>query len=158
MGTRSIIARGTRDSWEGVYHHWDGYPTALGATLFKVFNGYFEQNAKALLRILLDEHRGGWSTINNADFSQPPGFDGPGPKCYCHGTRSEGPYDLLLSYGKDWAGAEYCYVINPKTSVMSVLERVYDNGTHAMSMFGLDSGAPGWKCLADVPLLGPEPD
>ena len=34
MSTRSLIARKTEDGFEGTYHHWDGYPTGLGYTLW----------------------------------------------------------------------------------------------------------------------------
>ena len=162
MSTRSLIARKTESGWEGIYHHWDGYPDALGATLFELFNGHFDQDVSTMLAFLLDEHRGGWSTINDKDFTKDPGFDGEGPSCYCHGSRSEGPYDLIVDTGEDMAGAEYCYVIDPKTSVITVLKRVYDDGRHAVSAFGIDAGVGpkrvSWRQIEQVPLFGPEPN
>jgi len=169
MSTRSLIARKTETGWEGIYHHWDGYPEALGATLFELFNGHFDQDAKTMLAFLLDEHRGGWSTINGADFSLPAGFsnsldmDTPhGPRCFCHGDRSEGPLDLVTEATASAMGAEYCYVIDSDTSVMTVLERKCDNDAHATSMFGMDAGdvlnQVRWEQIGEVPLMALEPD
>lgn len=31
MSTRSAIARPAGDGWEGRYHHFDGYPSGVGA-------------------------------------------------------------------------------------------------------------------------------
>ena len=145
MSTRALIARTTSDGgWEARYHHWDGYPEGLGATLYDLFNGHFEQDAKAMLHILLDEHPGGWSNIIDADFNEAPGFGAsPGPQCYCHGERSEGPFNFITDEGPDYAGAEYCYIINTHDSVMTARKYAYRSS--------------GWKTLAVVPLLGPEP-
>lgn len=74
MSTRSVIARKTgAKSFSGVYHHWDGYPSGLGATLFEVRNKHFKGDTQALLNYLIDKHPQGWSTINGADFSLPSG-------------------------------------------------------------------------------------
>jgi hypothetical protein len=74
MGTRSIIARAKGDGWEGRYHHWDGYPSGLGAGLYDHYHRSFGRNLKRMLEVLIDEHPSGWSTINGADFSLPIGF------------------------------------------------------------------------------------
>lgn len=73
MSTRSVIARKTQTGFTGVYHHWDGYPSGLGAMLFELRNGHFKRDTQAMLRYLIDEHPAGWSTIINADFSLPSG-------------------------------------------------------------------------------------
>jgi hypothetical protein len=47
--------------------------------------------------LLLDAHPAGWSTIVDADFTQPAGYrnepwsPSQGPVCYCHGARADGP-------------------------------------------------------------------
>jgi hypothetical protein len=33
MGTRGCIAIAQGDGWQGVYNHWDSYPTELGKQL-----------------------------------------------------------------------------------------------------------------------------
>lgn len=73
MSTRSAIARPTGPAtFEGVYHHWDGYPSGVGKTLFDAFNGHFAGDLDAMLTLLIDDHPGGWSTINGADWNIAP--------------------------------------------------------------------------------------
>lgn len=75
MSTRGAIARATGvGQFAGRYHHWDSYPSGLGATLHELYNGFFACDVRAMLRTLIDEHPAGWSTINGADFSLAPGF------------------------------------------------------------------------------------
>jgi len=58
--------------FKGVYHHWDSYPSGLGATLYDLRNGHFKKNTKEMLKYLINDCPQGWSTINNSDFSLPP--------------------------------------------------------------------------------------
>ena len=79
MSTRAAIARAVDKGdggihFEGRYHHWDGYPTGLGATLYEAYNGFFQRDLDAMLKYLVDDHPAGWSTINGSDFSLEPGF------------------------------------------------------------------------------------
>lgn len=76
MATRAAIARpnGQPGTFVGRYHHWDGYPTALGATLFTIHRTVFDGDTERMLTTLLDEHPAGWSTINGADWSLEPGY------------------------------------------------------------------------------------
>jgi len=76
MSTRSCIARltskpGEPITFRGKYSHWDGYPSGLGATLFKLWRGHFKKDTNAMLKVLIDDCRCGWSTINGADFNLP---------------------------------------------------------------------------------------
>lgn len=78
MSTRAVIARpaptpDNPDAFVGVYHHFDGYPTGLGATLYYLYRGHFARDGHAMLRTLLDEHPAGWSTIYG-DFAVKPGY------------------------------------------------------------------------------------
>jgi hypothetical protein len=73
MSTRSVIARATPTGFKGRYHHWDGYPEGLGATLFQIHREVFSGDTGAMLKTLLDKHPAGWSTINGADWSLKPG-------------------------------------------------------------------------------------
>ncbi len=80
MSTRSVIARQAGDGFIGRYHHSDGYPSGVGAAIYKLYNGYFKQDAKRMLEVLIDEHPAGWSTIVGSglgevtDFSKAIGF------------------------------------------------------------------------------------
>ena len=166
MSTRSIIAKETENGWGGRYHHWDGYPAGVGATLYTAYNGHFEKDIEKMLKFLIDDHPAGWSTIVHADFSKEPGFNiglddegPPAPQCYCHGSRSEEGW-LHASGDDNFGGAEFCYVLD--NHEMTVLVRVYEDGTAAVQFFGVDASdvAKGvhWETLAVVNLDGPEPD
>jgi hypothetical protein len=68
MSTRSAIARPNGDGFTGVYHHWDGYPSGLGRTLFRLFRDQTIGSVGHTLDFLIDKHPAGWSTINGADW------------------------------------------------------------------------------------------
>jgi hypothetical protein len=74
MSTRAVIARTTDAgrTFRGVYHHWDGYPSGLGATLWRLYRGHFSGRADDMLQVLIDDHPAGWSNILGADWSLPP--------------------------------------------------------------------------------------
>ena len=84
MSTRSVIARpveGPEGSFEGRYHHSDGYPSGVGKCLWELAHTQFAGDTRAMLRVLLDDHKAGWSSIfgdfpSPADFSEPSGYDG----------------------------------------------------------------------------------
>ena len=84
MSTRAAVAvwtsRSTRE-WAGRYHHWDGYPSGLGATLFSLVRGKAIGDLEATLRVLIEKHPAGWSTINGADWQKPPGYEDDGTVC-----------------------------------------------------------------------------
>ena len=79
MSTRSLIGIITEMGenpdnpaiWEGVYHHFDGYPTGLGASLWQHYHQHYAGALPAMLEYLLSE-RVGWSSINGCDLSLPP--------------------------------------------------------------------------------------
>lgn len=167
MSTRACIARATGEgTFVGVYHHWDGYPSGLGATLWELYHGFFGRDLARMLAYLIDEHPAGWSTIDGADFNAKPGFHegkftSTGPQCYCHGGRHESAQPITQD---DDAGMEWAYVFDPEQRVMYVLERVYRDdagegetlsgksinlaGKHMTGMFGM--GAPGKQRWADA--------
>ena len=121
MSTRASIARLTCVSpvkWAGRYHHWDGYPSGLGATLWKLYHGHFKRDLGPMLKVLLDDHPAGWSSLNAADFDQEPGFAEPldstnqsadQPQCYCHGDREEEGW-LVTDENASGSGCEWAYV------------------------------------------------
>lgn len=166
MSTRGCIVRMDGDRFEGRYHHWDSYPTALGATLFELFNGHFKRDLESMLKYLIDDHPAGWSTINNADFTMEPGFINRsgddskykhGPECYCHGKRSEKPW-VVTDENASESGCEYAYGFTPGSTVMRVMASFCDNGAKMIGMLGSGDPDAKWSMLADVDLLGDEPD
>lgn len=166
MGTRAVIARRTgKDTFAGRYHHWDGYPSGLGAQLFEVCREHFNGDLKAMMAYLIDDHPAGWSTINDRDFTQPPGFaengfKSGGPACYCHGGRSEGE-NLITELNASDCGCEWAYVFDTKTKKMLVLASVWKKGGKKMIGFGCGGKASDvvWKKVATVDLtISEQPD
>jgi len=147
MATRGIIARKTPEGWSGVYHHWDSYPSGLGQTLYRLYHGYFQRNLAAMLCVLIDEHRAGWSNINGVDFSKAPGWseEQDRPCCYCHGGRNE-PAQALITMQSDTLGAEYAYALDEGRRTM-----------HVFAWWG-DGEVFSWRQIAVVDLDGPEPE
>jgi hypothetical protein len=77
MSTRGSIGRwvgGNPVRFFSVYHHWDSYPSGLGKTLWDLYHGYFKEDLEAMLKVLIDDHPAGWSSINGADFNLPAGY------------------------------------------------------------------------------------
>ena len=188
MSTRSAIARLTsRDplAFEGRYHHWDGYPSGLGRTLWHLYHTHFGRDLSAMLTVLLDRHPAGWSTIVGADFSQEAGFqelrlcgdvkadepvlDDPcgsvphaaPPQCYCHGERSEAAWEVTQENASG-SGCEYVYAFLPTSEQepdrMLILCSYIASGQKMVGMFGMGDPQAQWRVLAEVLLQDVEPD
>jgi len=71
VSTRSVIARRTNGGWSGVYHHWDGYPSGLGAHLWKLLRDRYAGDVERLLAEVVDAHPGGWSHLMGGSVLQP---------------------------------------------------------------------------------------
>ena len=169
MSTRGCIARlQKRDPLEfkGVYHHCDSYPSGLGQTLFRLRNQEFRGDTAAMLKVLIDQHPAGWSSVVGADFTLKPGFknwdlDGKGtetdarPQCYCHGDRHEAD-QAVTEKEADEVGVEYAYLFDG--SKMLIAEPVYDDGSMMLGMFGCGDADAVWSVIAEIDLDGPEPD
>ena len=160
MSTRSIIARKTDKGFTGVYHHWDGYPTGLGCTLYEMYNEG-DKDLDGMLTFLIDTHPAGWSSINGVDWSKPIGFiekydpeNRDTPQCFCHGSRRENaePIDQDTE-----CGAEFAYVFEKdkelETDLMHIYERQYEDGEHTMEFFGLTNSGAKWVPVHTVDLL-----
>lgn len=159
MSTRSVIARATAGGFTGVYHHWDGYPSGLGATLFELFNGHFKRNLPNMLKYLIDDHPAGWSTINGADFNLAPGYGSSGPQCYCHGGRSEEP-QKCTERNSQGCGCEWAYVFRKVGGVptMDILSSYHPEGGKMIGMFGCGNPDAKWYRVASVDLTASEPN
>lgn len=168
MSTRSVIARPVGDEWEGRYHHFDGYPTGVGKTLWDLVQA---RGLEWTRRTLLDEHTG-WSTINGVDWSLAPGFSESGgrcahprctrprwehdkvkheyrarPACYCHGDRSEEGWTIRPADDTD---TEWCYVLG--NNGMTVYERDYQRGATPeqwvlVGSYEWHGAEPDWETL-----------
>ena len=173
MSTRAAIARLTGVSpvrWTGRYHHWDGYPSGLGATLWQLYHGHFKRDLDQMLRVLLDEHPAGWSSIHATDFDQQPGFAEPfssatppaeRPNCYCHGDRAEAAWELTQENAAG-SGCEWAYAFTrgskPEYDAMLILSSYQPTGQKMIGYFGQGDPDSIWAVVAVIGLHGPEPD
>jgi hypothetical protein len=147
MATRALIGRLT--GWDGdypmgggVYHHWDGYPTWLGALLFRLFHGKYQGDMKKMLEEIVDSHPGGWSNLEKR-------------VCYCH-TRGE---EMARGFGDlQWAsrsGCVWAYLFKiedgkPMMVVARLLTEWDDRSGKLLREW--------WETIAIVSLDGEEPD
>jgi len=122
VSTRAAIAKPLGDGWTGRYHHFDGYPGGLGMDLLDLYDGHFAKDLEVMTKTLIEDHPAGWSQAgNSADWARAtPGFDGAGPKCYCHGGRNEGEMQKAVctcpAPGSecDALFLEWAYVLTPR--------------------------------------------
>ena len=73
MSTRSLIARPTDGGLTGVYHHYDGYPSGLGQSLWHAIHE--GADVETFRKQLIDDHPGGWATWPH--------------RCFCHSDRPD---------------------------------------------------------------------
>lgn len=159
------FTNGETTEWSGRYHHWDSYPKGLGKTLWELYHGQFKKDIRRMLRVLIDEHPAGWSTINRKDFSLEPGYsdvgDGVAPNCYCHGGRSEEAW-LVTQDDASGSGVEYVYGFDEGPTLVILSAFCADDGPFAgqkmVGAFGMGDPAATWREIARAPLTGPEPD
>ena len=175
MSTRAAIARLTSVSpvkWAGRYHHWDGYPSGLGATLWELYHSHFGHDLDPMLKVLLDDHPAGWSSLNASDFTRKPGFADPldaanqstdQPQCYCHGDRQEEEW-LVTDENASSSGCEWAYVFtsakatgDKRHDTMLVLSSYTPDGK-MIGMFGMGDSGAVWPVVAVVDLNGQEPN
>lgn len=177
MSTRGAIARLTHvlpAKWAGRYHHWDSYPSGLGATLWNLYHGHFNRDLNQMLKVLIDDHPAGWSSLNASDFAQEPGFIEPlgpahegesasRPQCYCHGERQEEGW-LVTDENASGSGCEWAYAFTSASATdeqrhhtMLVLSS-YTPGGKMIGMFGQGDPTALWPVVAIVDLNGAEPD
>jgi hypothetical protein len=154
MSTRAVIAHATGpDSFVGVYHHWDGYPSGLGKTLWDLYHGHFKRDLNAMLDILTKQHTA-WSTINVDNWDAPIGYGGNGPACYCHGERSEHTTPLTQHDAQD-SGCEYAYVFTE--TGFHILSSYTPDGDKMIGAFGSGHPDATWHDIAFVDFAEPEP-
>lgn len=154
MSTRAVIARPSATGFVGRYHHWDGYPSGLGAALFGLWRNRYGRDSAAMLRELVDEHPAGWSTIVGADWSHAPGWGVAGaPQCYCHGQRHESGA-LYTERNAQASGCEWAYVIDGASMTIA---RAYTGDAPMVGMWGSGDPLARWEEVAVIDLAGEVP-
>jgi hypothetical protein len=122
MSTRAVIARtipDVSDGFKGVYHHFDGYPTGLGKHLWELLHTKFGGRLKPMLRLLIDAHSAGWSTLMS---------DNGQPECYCHPKRKRRKRELLGNWFTNEiieSDIEWVYAFNEAERCLLVLDIRY---------------------------------
>lgn len=127
MGTRSIIAIGTREYFRGRYVHFDGYPEGVGLALSEIMR---RDGIKPALNVLIDQHTG-WSSVTpDADNRMPHYYTQerfvPVPGYGVAYTEAEQPDDYMTQ-SSDFGWCEYTYVVNEDTGDIEVGVINYDN-------------------------------
>lgn len=158
MSTRAIIAvyeNREEGQWRGVYHHFDGYPSGLGQSLWQLYHEFYEDRLAALLEMLIDAHPHGWSSIVHADWTlRPTWIDDKGewysagkklpPLSYKYrGGEEPNPLDQTADAGQEWA-----YVFDLEQNVMTIFERVgsWEDVTYRrIETLPLNGSEPDWK-------------
>lgn len=99
MGTRSTITVKTGNTYTGIYCHWDGYPSGVGAKLFNHYNT--QARAEALVAL------GSLSRLRE-NATKPAGhsFNNPVEGYTVAYTRDRGD-EMLQTTGKTWAAVKH---------------------------------------------------
>lgn len=159
MSTRAIIgaaqSSGGSVGVRGVYHHSDGYPTGLGAYLFRLIRYEYDGNVRAAYEAIVSAHPAGWSHLYPApeDYRDP--RSPKRPKCYCHPARGQAESAQVCSTfaGEDDGGTEWAYGLNPIGHTMSVMAQQYDGmgntNWHQVALVDLDGVEPDWVKIED---------
>ena len=160
MSTRSVIGVYTnreQGEWRGTYHHFDGYPTGLGKSLWKLYHEFYEGLLPAMLEMLIDAHPQGWSSIVDADWNKRPTWDdNPGeytkrgekwpPMSYRYRPGEEDSawyFDQTTEGGQEWA-----YVFDIESNTMTILQSIGRLGAVIYATKGtvpLDGTEPDWN-------------
>ena len=121
MSTNSYIlffdSKKSPTSFEGVYHHWDGYPSGVGKKLHELYNTFFNKNVQAMKQTLVDENPAGWSNIIE-NWNDPKN----GPVSY---TMKGEPsniirFNSLKNLSADF-GIQFIYIIDIRTKNMYII-------------------------------------
>jgi len=172
MSTRGCVAIGTPKAWEGVYNHYDSYPTGLGKDLWDHLKGKdLKDFAKELMKF--DDWRnylkGGICEWCGRKTTQPHTISGQLISAKYNGKLKFGEYpDVACQYHKhdvpssmvdlhmthkdaDSLFIEWVYVINPQKREFHILCGDYENGCHRLvRTFNLDSSEPDWSTIERV--------
>lgn len=144
-------------TFKGRYLHWDNYFSGTGLTLLRILKENFRGDVKQMLKVLIDDHKAGWSTVNG-DWSKPINSEG-GPVCFCHGPNKETDDQVVTE--KDDCGAEWAYVFDEELNLMHVCRMMVRDKTGkentVTGMFGYGVKGQYWEDVATIDLSKDEP-
>lgn len=158
MSTRSLIGiysdKGD-GTWRATYHHWDGYPSGLGKTLWDIYHNFYPGALPAMMEFIVDAHPEGWSTLVGSDFTKRPTWldvpdrmnmakdELPPPRAYKYRGEGPNPADQDSDFGQEWA-----YVFDLSEYTMTILAWVGKgenlNYVHKATV-PMDGTEPDWE-------------
>ena len=124
MGTRALIGYNSEDGWRAVYHHWDGYPSGLGAELHERYQKC--NDLAQLIKEVITDHPSGWSTLMNNE---------PGQRD--HGLWTAEDLDNAFDI-------EYVYTLFPMHELGRPMMNVEDCRAGTLRKVYLDRPLPKW--------------
>lgn len=152
MSTRGVIAKTTKDGFEGVYNHSDSYPRWLGRNLWEALHE--GQEPRIFVEEWIEAHPGGW-----ADFPE---------ACYCHDSPQDEPEMIVSQDTVDWLFTAWAYAIDPERRTFSVIvgcvlrpgkrvkshangqSREFESyGSQLVGTFSLDGDEPPWELVEE---------
>ena len=161
MSTRSVIARARGEGkFAGRYVHCDGMPTSMGATLWTLLRGHFQDDLSAMLKYLIDAKHAhaGWSALVGKDFNLRPGYtwqkataDGAKYEVYSKrpdyrrpqsfASRPEDPYLFTEKDLEDGTHVEWLYVFDQEHRKLFVRDV---SAKEDVAVIDLDGEEPKW--------------
>jgi hypothetical protein len=133
MSTRSVIARATGEGkFEGRYVHADGFPTSLGAWLWKSLRGHFQNDLHKMLTYLIDAPHAvcGWSGLVDKDLNLIPKYTWQ--KATADGAKYE-----VYSKRPDYRRPQ-CFAGRPGEEPTLFTEKDFENGTDVEWLYAFD--------------------
>lgn len=168
MSTRSALAFKTEDGWEGIYCHWDGYPTNRGSQIWKILmedfclnkgelgvqnDGKIETALRSFVDVYIKGHPSGWSSFPDTCYCHDPGF-----------VMRDGIIDgKITSKDNDPLFIEWVYIIDVKEKKLVILTS-YSTGKTIQKVdykgkkYDSSEYAHKVACVADIDPDKPEPD
>lgn len=146
MSTRGCVAVKRGKGWEGVYNHFDSYPSGLGSGLWEYLQGKTQGELEEFASELLQY--GDWREYLNGGVCEYCGKKGLGQPCNISGAiygKSDTPPDPEGKHhdhspsdsrvtpdnaAEDALWIEWVYVVNPETRTVEVFTGARGEGEH----------------------------
>ena len=164
MSTRSVIARARGEGkFAGRYVHCDGMPTSMGATLWTLLRGHFQDDLSAMLKYLIDAKHAhaGWSALVGKDFNLRPGYtwqkataDGAKYEVYSKrpdyrrpqsfASRPEDPYLFTEKDLEDGTHVEWLYAFDQEHRKLFVRDV---SAKEDVAVIDLNGEEPNWTVI-----------
>lgn len=175
MSTRACIAKASgQDSWQGVYSHYDGYPSGIGREIWRIIHwSYFKKSENGPQRMTIDDYRDALEKFCKTYIAEHPGgwssFEAG--VCYCHDPlfkkRDGALSGRITSDDPDPLFIEWVYVLDPETISMTIYSHIEVSTEEPVRRNPLNLGDGQWDyghCICRhvricwIDLMGEEPE